>query len=297
MFLYRKGLAGNLCYVGTFIILTLILFQEAKAQNKVLIIGIDGCRPDALLEADTENLDGLWKNGAYSFQTKTDALSSSGICWTGMLTGVWHDKHGVVSNAYNNPNTEEFPHFFKRIKEEKPDLKAYSVVNWNPIHNILPESQAEGIKHKIFDSWVASAGNKILKKEDTDVLFLQFDNVDHAGHSTGFSKENKKYLKAIEKTDNKIGRLLRTIEKRKNYKKENWLILVSTDHGGSGLEHGKDIPEHTTIFYIASGEDTKKGEIEKQVNVIDIAVTALQHVGIEIKEEWKLDGKVSGLKQ
>ncbi|MFD1614204.1 alkaline phosphatase family protein [Gelatiniphilus marinus] len=68
-------------------------FSEIKAQNKVLILGIDGCRPDALLAAKTPHLDNLWKNGAYSFKAKTDDLSWSGVCWTGMLTGVWKDKH------------------------------------------------------------------------------------------------------------------------------------------------------------------------------------------------------------
>ena len=74
------------------------------------------------------------------------------------------------------------------------------------------------------------------------------------------------------------------------------MILISTDHGGSGKGHGENIPEHTTIFYIASGKDVEKGEIKKQVYVIDVAVTALKHLGIDTKEEWDLDGEVSGLK-
>jgi predicted AlkP superfamily pyrophosphatase or phosphodiesterase len=84
---------------------------DIQGQNKVLIIGIDGSRPDALLAANTKNIDGLLENGAYSFKAQTDELSWSGVCWTGMLTGVWHEKHKVVSNAYKDPNIEEYPHF------------------------------------------------------------------------------------------------------------------------------------------------------------------------------------------
>ena len=99
------------------IVIIILLYSCAKPiQNKVLIIGIDGCRPDALLSASTPNIDKLWKNGAYSFQTKTDDISYSGSCWTGMLTGVWHAKHKVLSNKYLDPNIEEFPHFFNRLK-------------------------------------------------------------------------------------------------------------------------------------------------------------------------------------
>ena len=37
------------------------------------------------------------------------------------------------------------------------------------------------------------------------------------------------------------------------------------------------------------------GEIKQQVNVIDVAVTAMQHLGIQVKDSWNLDGKVVGL--
>ena len=274
----------------------LIYGNLLNAQNKVLIIGIDGCKPDALLKAETPNLDKLWKNGAYSFNTKTDEISSSGICWTGMLTGVWHEKHNVVSNDYKNPNIKEYPHFFRRIKQEKPDLKTYSVVMWAPIHKILQQNDADVAKSGLLDGFVTSKVCRALKNKDVDVMFVQLDMVDHLGHKTGFSADNEKYTKTIEKKDKQIGRILKTIKNRKNYANENWLILVSTDHGGSEFGHGKNIPEHTTIFYIASGNSVKKREIKKQVNVIDIAVTSLKHLGIDAKPEWKLDGSVSGLK-
>ena len=90
--------------------------------------------------------------------------------------------------------------------------------------------------------------------------------------------------------------MVSALEKRKMYKQENWLIIVSADHGGSNFGHGKNIPEHTTVFYMAEGESTIKGEIEKEVGVVDVAVTALYHLGIPVKPEWNLDGHVTGLK-
>ena len=268
-----------------------------QGQNKVLIIGIDGCRPDALLAANTENLDNLWKNGAYSFKAKTDDLSWSGVCWTGMLTGVWKEKHKVVSNAYKNPNIKEYPHFFRLAKQQKPELRTYSIANWEPVHKILQENDATVVIHRKTDGLVTASVISNLKNKDVDVMFVHLDNVDHAGHKYGYAVDNKKYIESIEKTDKKVGKILKALKKRENYKNENWLILFSTDHGGSEKGHGKDIPEHTTIFYIASGKDVVKGEIKKQVYNIDVAVTALEYLNIEINEEWNLDGKVSGLKQ
>lgn len=285
----------NTGIIGLFLMISIISTNQLFAQNKVLIIGIDGTRPDVLLKAKTPNLDNLWQNGAYSFSAQTDPLSWSGVCWTGMLTGVWKDKHKVIGNEYKNPNIKEYPHFFRLAKQQKPNLKTYSIVNWSPIHKILQANDATIAKSPSTDAAVTREVTRTLKNTDVDVLFLHLDNVDHAGHKYGYALDNKKYIRAIEKTDKKIGKIIRALKKRKEYEKENWLVLVSTDHGGSGKGHGEAIPEHTTIFYIASGKDVTKGEIKKQVNVIDVAVTALKHLGIEKKEDWNLDGNVSGL--
>lgn len=279
-----------------FLIAALIAFTSTiYAQNKVLIIGIDGCRPDAMLAAKTPNLDVLWREGAYSFSAQTDPISSSGICWTAMLTGVWHEKHKVISNEYKNPNIKEYPHFFHRVKEQKPELRTYSVVNWAPLHKILQEGDADIANYLLTDEKVTKRVTDLLLNDNPDVLFVQLDEVDGAGHKNDYIPESKKYLKAIEKADAQVGQMLKAIKNRKTYKNENWLVLVSTDHGGSNFGHGKDIPEHTTIFYIASGKGVKKGEVEQQVNVIDVAVTAMKYLDIETKESWNLDGKVVGL--
>ena len=280
-------------------VLTLSIFMifclNLSAQNKVLIIGIDGCRPDAMLAANTPNLDLLWKSGAYSFSARTDPISSSGICWTAMLTGVWHEKHKVISNEYKNPNIKEFPHFFHRVKEQKPELKTYSVVNWGPLHKILQEGDADIANYLLTDEKVTKRVVDLLQNDNPDVMFVQLDEVDGAGHKYDYVPESKNYLKAIEKADSLVGNMLEAVKRRKSFKDENWLILVSTDHGGSNKGHGKDIPEHTTIFYIASGDGVKKGEVEQQVNVIDVAVTAMKYLEIDIKESWNLDGKAVGL--
>ena len=242
-----------------------VLSGQEEIQKKVLIIGIDGVRPDALLSADTKHMDALWQNGAYSFKAQTDEISSSGPCWTAMLTGVWHDKHNVMTNSYKNPNLADYPHFFRRIRSARPELKTYSVVNWGPMHNILQENDATYASSPKNDRRVTTKVARMLRSKDVDVMFVQLDHVDHAGHTHGYSPDSAKYLRAIEISDRQVGRMVDALKKRKDYAREDWLIIVSTDHGGSDYGHGKNIPEHTTIFYIASGESAARGEIEGPV--------------------------------
>jgi len=285
----------HLLTLAGFLWLTAAFCPGIEKEKKVLIIGIDGCRPDALLAAKTPNLDKLWQNGAYTFMAKTDVISSSGPCWTAMLTGVWHLKHKVLSNDYKNPDLTHYPHFFHRIKEELPGKRCYSVANWGPIHNILQEGDADHVSSATNDVKVAKKVEELLVNEEVDVMFVQLDEVDGAGHRHDYSVHSPKYLEAIERSDKQLGLMLNALTQRPEYLKEDWLILVSTDHGGSDFGHGKNIPEHTTVFYIASGTGVAVGEIEKEVGVVDVAVTAMHHLGIEARDSWYLDGQVAGL--
>ena len=183
------------------------------------------------------------------------------------------------------------------MKQFNPELKAYSIVQWSPIHKILQDNDADLAKSFKTDIAVTNEVINILEKSDVDVMFVQLDDVDHAGHAHDFDTLNVKYLNAINIADKQVGEIVESLKQRNNYMNENWLIIITTDHGGSNFTHGLNIKEHTTIFYIVSGDNTNLGEMKGEVNVIDVCITAMQHLGISIKVEWKLDGKPSGLKK
>ena len=125
----------------TFLISILILLNS-HANKKVLIIGIDGCRPDCLEAAQTPNMDALIKNGAYTntafaggVQGKSsEQKTSSGPGWTSILTGVWIDVHGVKDNSFWGYKKDKAPHLFKRIKEQNDKL--YSSSSWEHLQVI-----------------------------------------------------------------------------------------------------------------------------------------------------------------
>jgi hypothetical protein len=88
------------------------------------------------------------------------------------------------------------------------------------------------------------------------------------------------------------------IEARPTFEQEDWLILVSTDHGRrEDGGHGGDTPEERTIFYIAAGPSAERGRSTVNTFIVDLPVTALAHLGIPIDPAWELDGKVVGLKR
>src|SRR5262245_26407556 len=115
----------------------LLIAAAASAQDatnkKVLTIGIDGCRPDALLVAKAPNLHALIKDGAFSDKAQTGDMTASGSGWGSLLTGVWREKHGVRGNDFKLQNFAEFPDVLSRVKKVRPDSFVASVVHWDPI--------------------------------------------------------------------------------------------------------------------------------------------------------------------
>ena len=90
--------------------LSLIVFLPLAAfsQNakKVLIIGVDGCRPDAMEVAATPNIDNLISNGLFRPDALNDDITYSGPGWSSILCGVWSDfrAEGAFSSGCASPS-------------------------------------------------------------------------------------------------------------------------------------------------------------------------------------------------
>ncbi len=283
------------------------------ATPRVLVIGIDGCRPDALQRARTPNLDALSKAGIYFSGTdirkpeatdKADTISGPG--WSNLLTGVWPDKHNVMKNEFNDPHYEQFPHVFKRLKQSRPDAVTASFSTWEPIESkIVTDADVSRSFHKDppdyegCDREAVSACVAFLKTKDPDLVFLYQGAVDPAGHTHGFHPTVPEYISAIEAVDKNLGDVVSAIRGRPDFGDEDWLIIVCTDHGGRGTGHGggHTDPDIRTTFLIVSGDNAEKGTSDAPTWQVDVVATALAHLNIAIPEEWGLDGRAVGLKQ
>ena len=75
-------------------------------------------------------------------------------------------------------------------------------------------------------------------------------------------------------------------------------MIVCTDHGGRATNHGggHEFPEITETFLIVSGPSASTGESTEPTRQVDVVATALTHLRVPLKPEWKLDGRPVGLK-
>jgi hypothetical protein len=290
----------------------------AQPVTKVLFIGIDGVRSDALRQANTPNMDSLAAGGTFTFSSWHLRTTMSGPSWSAMLTGVWEEKHGVTSNNYSNPNWTEYPYFVTRAKEFRPDIKAVQITSWDPMSSQVTN---DGWDQKVVlgeDNDCVAAGVSLLANDTAlDVLFVHIDDVDATGHANGFNPLYATYINAIEYADVQVGQLMTALKSRPNFNNESWVVMLTTDHGGLGNGHGGVTREEREIWWIGW---SNLGALPKQELIVDlgsldpldyifpnandfdeapllvdICVTAIDHllpnVDPDTVTRWDLDGK------
>jgi hypothetical protein len=98
----------------------------------------------------------------------------------------------------------------------------------------------------------------------------------------------------MEDIDTQIGSVLAAIESRDSAADEDWMVIVSTDHAGSGYGHGSNIPEHRLVPIFIWGGDVVPGPIWPSPNTVSVVPTALAHLGVDIDDAWDIDGRVLG---
>jgi hypothetical protein len=260
------------------------------AVRRVLLIGIDGLRADAFRLAHAPHFDSLRKDGALAGRAVTDVLARSGPGWTSVLTGVWGWKHGARNNAFDGYKADAFPTFLQRLAAERPGTVTGAVVNWKPLGSNLFGRNGFWVAPGN-DRAVADEAIKLIGKGIPDVLFVHFDGVDHAGHTFGFSPWVPFYMWAVERIDGYVGELTRAVRARAG---EEWLIVVTSDHGGSYRGHGENVPEDRTVFVLANGPGCRPERPEGFRGVVDVAPTVFAYLGVPVRPEWKWDGHPLG---
>jgi predicted AlkP superfamily pyrophosphatase or phosphodiesterase len=173
-------------------------------------------------------------------------------------------------------------------------LRTAAICNWFPLITelIAEEKSADLEKLAPADPWVTDETVSALAG-DYDLLFVHLDEVDHTGHMSGFSTDNPEYIAAIERKDAQVGTILAALRARPSYARESWLIVVPTDHGGAGLDHGALDADNRTIPLIFDGP-VKKGMLPDGVSHTDVTPTVLAWLGLPPASVF--DGKVIALK-
>ena len=269
--------------------MTRMTVPAASITRNVVLVSIDGLRPDAIEHFAAVTLQRLIREGSYSSTARTILPSTTLPSHTSMLSGEPPEAHGVV---WNNVVTAkegviEASTIFSVARAHGYRTAAFfSKAKFGPLQRpgTLDYSQAPG---GWFGRWssVRTMGDvrSYLEKERPNLLFVHLSDPDRAGHRAGWMSEA--YGQAVRDADAAVGDLVRTANAA--YGAGNYALLVTADHGGHGHNHGSSDPRDVTIPWIAWGQGVSAGLLQGvPIQTFDTAPTVLWLLGVEEPDAW-----------
>lgn len=272
--------------------------RPIAAVGHVVIISIDGLRPDRLLLADAPVLHRLIKTGSYSMWARTTAVAVTLPSHTSMLTGVTPRKHQIEWNndlPLREPVYPAVPTLFEMAS--KAGLTAVMIAGKSKLeplnkpgtltHAFLPPGE------KGDNALVIAETLKAIAVRMPDLLFIHLPDVDSVGHQHGWGSPEQHAV--IAATDRQIGEVVTALERAGV--RERTLFIISADHGGAGRSHGHVSPDDARsrhIPWIANGPGLRAGfdltQIERlQIDTEDTCATACWLLGLALPAYF--DGK------
>lgn len=264
--------------------------QPANAvATNVIVVSIDGLRPDAITAFRAPTLQRLMREGSYSLSASTINPSKTLPSHTSMLTGLTPDRHGVFWNNVTSAerDTIEMPNIFSIARRHGYATAAFfSKAKFQPLQlaGTLDYSQAPG---GWWGRWLSDRTmtdvEHYLGTARPNVLFVHMTDPDAAGHSAGWM--SPAYGRAVLAADASVQRLIELANR--TYGKGQFSLIVTADHGGHGTGHGTDDPSDVTIPWIAWGQGVRPGVLdEPAIQTMDTAATVLWLLGVPEQKDW-----------
>ena len=248
---------------------------------KALVVIVDGMRPDALVK--TENAKILLENSEYTLNARTVNPSVTLPCHMSLFHSVDPSRHGTTTNVYT-PNVRPINGLCEVLLSSKKTCAFF--YNWEEIRDLArPNSLAFSYfcKGRLYgydkaNDIITDAAIDFLTKNDIDFTFLYLGYTDMAGHNYGWMSEQ--YMDAMENSFNNIRKLIDKLP-------DDYVIIVTADHGGHDRTHGTELDEDMIIPIIALDKSGNAKLDFTNASIKDIAPTITNLLGVNPDDEWE----------
>ena len=268
--------------------------QAKPAVEHVVIVSVDGLRPDMMLRTNTPVMKSLMRSGCYTMWARTTEVSITLPSHVSMLTGVVPERHAIWWNIELDKEYMRYPSvptIFELAKARglttalavgKGKLEALGKkgsLDWA----YWPDGYAQAIQ-------VAHEAQSIIEEHRPQLFFIHFPDVDAAGHGSGWG--SRQQAMAVERADQALGVVIAALRRAGIW--ETTTIIITSDHGGAGYSHGADDMRSRNIPWIISGPGIRRGvdlttKDTLVVNTEDTFATACYLLKIPMDED--IDGK------
>ena len=204
--------------------------------RRVLILSIDGFRPDAIPLAPMPFLTSLLERSAYSLTAQTVYPSVTLVSHTSMLSGQCPAKHKVDWNDYIPENG------YAQVTDlfdiaHAAGMQTVMYVGKEKLRQITEPGSTDIYKF-INDRDLVITDDLIRNfPADFQLMFIHFPTTDWMGHEYGWLSGEQ--LSVLFRADQALEKLLNELTQRGLMAET--LFIITADHGGHSTTHGTSL--------------------------------------------------------
>jgi predicted AlkP superfamily pyrophosphatase or phosphodiesterase len=251
-------------------------------KNKVILISIDGMRPDGLKGCNNPYVKELEKLCAYTYAASSMYPSVTLPCHFSMAHSVTPQRHGILTNTYV-PQVRPVTGIFEKIKNAGGVCAMF--YGWEPLRDIaLPgalkfSTYLDSYAEESSDTVLTDEALRTIQKYHPDFAFLYLVETDEkGGHDNGWMSEE--YLRRISIAVDNVKRMIEQFG-------SEYSFVIMADHGGHERSHGSTLPEDMTIPLFFYGPAFEGGSVLEGLSLLDIAPTIAKMLDVAPDPDWE----------
>lgn len=251
-------------------------------QRKVILISIDGMRPDGLRACKNPYLAELEARSTYTYSGRSMVPSVTFPCHFSMTHSVTPQRHGILSNTYV-PEVRPVEGLFEKIKQAGGVSAMF--YGWEPLRDIATpgalkfSTYINAYVKESSDTVLTDEALRVILTDKPDFVFLYMVETDEkGGHDHGWMSEE--YLRRISIAIDNVRRVIETVG-------EEYAVIIMADHGGHDRSHGSTCEEDMTVPFFFLGKEFAAGRVVEGLSLLDIAPTVAAVMGFAPDPEWE----------
>lgn len=249
----------------------------AREITRVIVVVLDGLRPDAIPLFGMEHLWRLSRHGLSTFAATTVSPSVTAAAMTSLLTGVSPEDHGLTSDRFHIPQPriglDPLPAWLGRYGYTSTAClaalpRAYRGLGARIAMKVgLTKARFEGDNA----TEILTASRDVLRRQREGFILLHWPDADRAGHAHGWMSQQ--YGAAARRLDSSLGLLAGLSDALAD---RSTVLIALADHGGGGahrLRHDSAHPHDRTIPIVMVGGAVRHAPLARQASLLDVPAT------------------------
>ena len=258
--------------------------HSLPAIRRVVLVVLDGLRPDAITAFELPHIQRLARLGAVTTKARTVSPSVTAAAMTSLLTGVGPALHGVQSDRFHIPRSSitvsPLPRTLATAGFPSSAYLARISSVWRGIAARISRQVGIGEVHFVGETApeILLAARNALRTQRRGMILFHWPDADRAGHEHGWM--SPEYAAAARRMDAALGMLATFTETPHD---PSTLLIAMADHGGGGVksnDHESDHPLDRTIPVLLAGGGVVPGELAGDTTLLDVPATVLWALGV-----------------